>query len=322
MNTSIATVPAAAVAPRLMFSPAQEQIIRRSFLAGASDEEAAVLLEVARLRNLNPITRQIHFVKRSTWNPETRAREDVWAFQVSIDGLRALAERTGEYEGTDEPETVEDARGLPLVSRVRVWRRGRTRPFVGVARFAEYAQTKADGSLTKMWKEKPFLMLEKCAEALALRRAFPEDLGSLLEPAELESDERAPGAAPAVAMLAQTPAAALPSTPAIDDAAELAGLALALESCADPRSLAKVVATIADTFAAGNLSPASRATLLDQYKHRRAALKAAKAKQEDADAGPGPGDKGYRAPPLPPYTGPTTATIPAEPEPAEQEALP
>lgn len=279
-------------APRF-FTPAQETIIRRSFLSGASPEEAEVLLEVARLRKLNPLLRQIHFVKRPTWNPRTQQNEDVWSFQVAIDGLRAIAERTGIYDGSDEPETTEDGSGMPVVSRVKVWRSDRKRPSVGVARFAEFAQFTKDGKLTKMWREKPFLMLEKCAEALAFRKAFPEDTGGLLEGAEMESgpdEERAPAR---VATLAPVDSpAALPSAPAvvIDDAAELAGLSEALESCADARTLGKVVSKIGETFGEGKLSAASREVLLAAYKVRNAALKKAAAEAKEAKAAEATGE--------------------------------
>ena len=91
----------------LDFDDAQRQIIRDSFANGASDTEFALLLEVARARRLNPLMRQIHFVKR--W--DTGKGREVWSWQVSIDGLRAVAERTGLYAGQDEPEFVDGPDG-------------------------------------------------------------------------------------------------------------------------------------------------------------------------------------------------------------------
>ena len=89
------------------FTEEQKQLIRDTFANGASDAEFSVLLEVARARRLNPLLRQIHFVQR--WDSEKHRM--VWATQVSIDGLRAVAERTGLYQGQDEPEFVENADG-------------------------------------------------------------------------------------------------------------------------------------------------------------------------------------------------------------------
>lgn len=164
--------------PQFEFSSEQRKMIRDSFLSGASDAEASVLLELARARRLNPITGQVHFVRR--WNAERQA--EVWAAQVGIDGLRSIAERTGLYDGQDEPtydrEPSPDGKTM-LVCRVKVYRKDWSRPAVGVAYWSEYAQRRKDGSYTKMWAEKPRLMLAKCAEALALRKAFPEDTGGL-----------------------------------------------------------------------------------------------------------------------------------------------
>lgn len=160
----------------LRFTADQEKLIRDSFLSGATREEAAVLMEVARVRGLNPITRQIHFVKR--WDSTKRA--DVWAYQTSIDGLRAIAERTGLYDGQDEAEYgPSDRAGNPEWAKVRVYRKDVARPFVGVAHWSEFVQTKRDGGVTSMWAKFPRLMLAKCAEALAFRKAFPNDMSGL-----------------------------------------------------------------------------------------------------------------------------------------------
>lgn len=179
----------------LQFTDEQRKMMRDTLLNGASEEEASMLLEVARLRGLNPITRQIHFVKR--WD-SNKGRE-VWAYQVSIDGLRMIAERSGLYDGQDEPEFERDAKGAPVACRVRVYRKDIARPFVGVAYFSEYAQTKKDGKLTNMWETKPHVMIAKCAEALGLRKAFPEESGGLYTDDEIDVTPREPVQHPAPA---------------------------------------------------------------------------------------------------------------------------
>lgn len=185
MSTTLAPVQRAQIAP-LEFTPEQRKMILTSFLNGASEAEASVLLELARIRRLNPILRQIHFVKRPKWNADTRQYEDVWSAQVGIDGFRAIAERTGLYDGQDEPAfEYEGKSSLPKVCRVKVYRKDWTRPVVGVAHLSEYAQKKKDGTFTQMWAEKPHIMLAKCAEALALRKAFPEDFSGLYVPEEM-----------------------------------------------------------------------------------------------------------------------------------------
>ncbi len=149
------------------FTPEQESIILRTFLGGASRDEAQVLLATVQRRRLDPFRRQVYFVKRG----------DRWAIQTSIDGLRSIAERTGQYDGQDEPEFTEDHEGKKFC-RVRVWKKGVPRPFVGIAYFEEYVVT-YNGKPTDFWRRMPHVMIAKCAEALALRKAFPEDTGGL-----------------------------------------------------------------------------------------------------------------------------------------------
>ena len=102
------------------WSEEQKAIVRNSLANGASDSEFAVLWEMARSRGLNPIKKEIYFVKR--WDSNKRA--EVWATQVSIDGLRVIAARSGEYDGQDEPEFEYDDKGNLKLCRVKVYRKG------------------------------------------------------------------------------------------------------------------------------------------------------------------------------------------------------
>ena len=170
----------------MMFSDEQRALIRNSFASGASDQDFAVLMEVATARRLSPLLKQIHFVSRY----DSQKGCHVWSCQVSIDGLRAIAERTGKYDGQDEPEYEENPDGSPKLCKVRVYRKDWTRPAVGVARWDEYVQTarnKATGKYepTTFWRKMRFLMLAKVAEALALRKAFPEDMSGFYVPEEM-----------------------------------------------------------------------------------------------------------------------------------------
>lgn len=185
-----ADAPGLAKAEPMAFTEEQERMIRDTFANGANPQEFAVLLEIAKVRRLNPLLRQIHFVKR--WDRE-RGRE-VWSTQVSIDGLRAIAERTGKYDGQDEPDFVEKD-GKLIACKVRVYRKDWARPAVGVAYWSEYVQTKKDGSVTAFWARMPHVMIAKCAEAIALRKAFPEDMSGLYVPEEMaqaDNGRRAP----------------------------------------------------------------------------------------------------------------------------------
>lgn len=175
--------------PPLEFTPEQSAMIRNSFANGASASEFAVLMEVAKARRLNPLLKQIFFVKR--WDSQKRC--DVWSTQTSIDGLRAIAQRTGLYAGQDEPEWIENARGEVVACKVRVYRKDWGRPCTGVVYWNEYVQTTKDGNPTRFWQNMPRNQIAKCAEAAALRKAFPEDMSGLYVDAEMDqADNEAP----------------------------------------------------------------------------------------------------------------------------------
>jgi phage recombination protein Bet len=172
---SLATTQPQQLGGAAFFTEAQEQMLLKTFLGGATKDEAMVLLETVRRRRLDPFSRQVYFVKRF----DSAKREEVWAIQTSIDGLRSIAERTGKYDGQDEPTYGKDEKGE--FCKVKVYRKDWSagRYAMGIAYLAEFIQKKKDGTVTAFWARMPQLMLAKCAEALAIRKAFPEDTGGL-----------------------------------------------------------------------------------------------------------------------------------------------
>lgn len=228
------------------FSADQRQMIRDTFASGASDAEFAVLLEVAKARKLNPLLRQIHFVKRY----DSQRKREVWSTQVSIDGLRAIAERTGRYDGQDEPEYIYDAAGKLACAKVRIYRRDWSRPAVGVAFMAEYQQTTREGVPTRFWSQMPHVMLAKCAEALACRKAFPEDTGGLYVPEEMGERDADRDPAPAVVAEPARPAPAAPQPPT--DADRLDGVRVMASMRGTVEELRDLARDVGRAFPAGH----------------------------------------------------------------------
>lgn len=174
------------------FTDEQIAIILDTCCGGASKQEAMALIEVAQARGLNPILGECYFVSRY----DTQAKRNKWAVQASIDSLRIKAEQTGLYAGQDEPTYEYDRDGNVTLARVAVWRKDWTRPAVGVARWDEYVQTTREGAPTKFWKQMPHNQLAKCAEALALRKAFPAVLAKIYVAEEMQQADNVEAPAP------------------------------------------------------------------------------------------------------------------------------
>jgi len=135
---------------------------------------------------LKIITTQMHGI----------VRDGKLKFEISVAGYRAIADRTGKYGGNDDPlfndrytqfQMEEMKVQYPTTATVTVWKivQGTRCPFTATANWNAYAAKKGN-DVTFMWKSKPFLMLGKIAESLALRKAFPLELGNIYTQEEME----------------------------------------------------------------------------------------------------------------------------------------
>ncbi|WP_275792665.1 phage recombination protein Bet [Prescottella equi] len=190
------------------FTPQQVAALKQLGVDEATDGDLQVFFHQCQRTGLDPFARQIYMIGRrqKEWNPRTR--EETWStkytIQTGIDGFRLIASRTGQLDGYEDTlwcgqdgkwTDVWLKREAPAASKVTVIRNGARYP--AVALFTEYAGLTNKGELTKMWREKGALMLAKCAEALALRKAFPQDLSGLYTSDEMQQANNSQESAPA-----------------------------------------------------------------------------------------------------------------------------
>jgi len=164
-----------------LWTPEQTQLISTTIAPGCSGDELRLFAYACQRTGLDPFSKQIYAIKRG----------GKMTIQAGIDGLRSIAERTGQLDGSETYWCGEDGQWAdvwlsskpPAAAKTIIHRKGSTHPFVGVARFADYNAGQG------LWSKMPAAMIAKCSEALALRKAFPADLSGVYSADEMQQAE-------------------------------------------------------------------------------------------------------------------------------------
>ena len=223
-----------------LWTPEQTQLISTTIAPGCSNDELRLFAYACQRTGLDPFSKQIYAIKRA----------GKMTIQAGIDGLRSIAERTGQLDGSITEWCGPDGAWVdvwldskpPAAAKTILHRKGASHPFVGVARFADYNAGQG------LWSKMGATMIAKCSEALALRKAFPADLSGVYSTDEMDQ---------AVEPVTVTTA---PALPAKGDAKVFQAGKAAIAKAANMEALAKVTERM--EARKGDLSTEQQETLL------------------------------------------------------------
>lgn len=160
----------------------KKDLLKKTVCKGSTDDQFQLFLHACKRTGLDPFMRQIYAViRKGKDGPQM-------AIQTGIDGYRLIADRTGKYSPGREPEWKYDDKGR-LVSSTSFVRKmtedGTWHEVAATAFFSEYSQKDSQGRITTFWERMGHTMIAKCAEALALRKAFPAELSGIYTAEEM-----------------------------------------------------------------------------------------------------------------------------------------
>ena len=247
------------------WTPEQTALISSTIAPGCTPDELKLFAYACHRTGLDPFSRQIYAIKRGKMT-----------IQVGIDGLRSIAERSGELDGS-ATFWIGDAEGSqwadvwlgskpPAAAKTIIYRKGCSHSFVGVARFQDY---NAGGQ--GLWSKMPAAMIAKCSEALALRKAFPADMSGVYTVDEMEQAET----------VTVTPAPALAPAAFAGDAKVFAAGKAAIAKATTIQQLEDIAARM--ELRKNDLSQQQFDTLLELSLSRETDLAPAVAPSNDAD---------------------------------------
>jgi phage recombination protein Bet len=208
------------------WTPIQLAAFKQLGMDGAPDADLAVFLYRCQVTRLDPFAKQIRL--RKDKQKVNGQWEDRWSIETEIEGYRVIAQRAAKRDGVtlhygdpiwygpdEDPHLIWLRADPPAGASFTVYKDGQ--PFKGTVAFTEFANMK-DGRLLANWGTMPAHMIAKCAEALALRMAFPQDLQGI------HTTDETPAADPQITVTHVHNPEPAPKRVRPDDAAKLRAL--------------------------------------------------------------------------------------------------
>jgi phage recombination protein Bet len=183
------------------------RVLQETLYPGSTDQEVAMILGYCKARRIDPILKPVHLVPMSV-KTDKKDKDGKFIYErknVIMPGIglyRIDASRSGQYAGVSEPEFGEEVTkefGDKVKRRVTFpkWCKVTVKKIISDGSIAEFtakefwlenyaSKSKFDDSPNDMWEKRSYGQLAKCAEAQALRKAFPDVVGNEYTKEEME----------------------------------------------------------------------------------------------------------------------------------------
>lgn len=151
-----------------------KRLLLSTVAKGATEAEFQMFLEFCKSTGLNPFKKEIWFIKT----------DKGVQMMTGINGFLAIANRNPNYDGMEVSMDEQD--GKLISATAKVYRKDRRYPSCATVYFNEYFKpTKFKNG---MWEKMPKMMLQKVAKSVALREAFPQELGGMYTQEEMPAE--------------------------------------------------------------------------------------------------------------------------------------
>jgi phage recombination protein Bet len=175
--------------------------LKNSLYTGAKDESIKMVLDYCKAAKLDPMQKPVHIVPMNVKNSLTGRYEYKDVVMPGVGLYRIQAARSNQYAGVSEPEFGEDVTcnlggvdiTYPKWCKVTVKKlvNNTIVEFTAKEYWLENYATASKESIAPntMWKKRPYGQIAKCAEAQALRKAFPEIISQHPTAEEMEGKD-------------------------------------------------------------------------------------------------------------------------------------
>lgn len=147
-----------------------KRLLLNTVAKGATEAEFEMFIEFCKSTGLNPFKKEIWFIK-------TGAGVQM---MTGINGFLTIANNHPQFDGMTVK--IDEQDGKLVSATCTVYRKDRKYPSEATVYYSEYAKN------SPIWRQMPRMMLQKVAKSVALREAFPQELGGLYTEEEMSDD--------------------------------------------------------------------------------------------------------------------------------------